>query len=222
MSNDVQQYIQYFRDQLPKIARIEDRLYRKALYVTVIDTLSRAGFPQISKHRKRVITFLNECSGWGDKNRVSPLQLKLVLESENKTSGALYADAKSRVEGWTYGAIIRSDSDPPIEQLRSLASPDEQRILENARYVQPLYTYRNHLVHEFRQPGYGVEFVDDTSTPYYHGMEGSPWELVFPDQFFHNLCSSCIDGLETHLIRSNLDPYAAYHFGTLWGRSWHI
>ena len=121
MSNDVQQYIQYFRDQLPKIARIEDRLYRKVLYVTVIDTLSRAGFPQISKHRERVITFLDECSGWGDKDRVSPLQLKLVLEkSGNKTSGALYADVKSRVEGWTYGVIIRPDSDPTIDQLRSL------------------------------------------------------------------------------------------------------
>jgi hypothetical protein len=112
----------------------------------------------------------------------------------------------------------RPDSDPISSEVLALAGTTERRLVEQARYVELLYTYRNHLVHEFRKPGYGIELSDDPTTPYYHGMEGSPWELVFPGQFLHNLCGNCIDGLAVHLRTSGLNPYDAYKFGTLWRR----
>ena len=63
----------------------------------------------------------------------------------------------------------------------------ERKAIEATRYAALFYTYRNHLVHEFREPGYGIERDDDFAAPYYHSMTScdrgsseNSWELVFP------------------------------------------
>lgn len=215
---DIDQYLNYFRQQLPEIEAIASHHYRKTLYVTLLDCLSRAGFPTIDKHRPRFVTFIDTCTGWKDKDRVSTPQLKLALDNSMITSGALYDAVSARLATWTEGDILRPDSDATIDELRPLISTGEQPHVEKARYAELLYTYRNHLVHEFRQPGYGMELSDDPTTPYYHSMTGSPWELVFPSPFFHRLSGDSIDGLELHLKHNMLNPYDAYQFGTLWQR----
>lgn len=222
LNEEIDQYINYFRQRLPEITSIASPHYRKTLYVTLLDCLSRAGFPSIPNHRLRFVTFIDKCSNWKDKDRVSTPQLKLTLDNSTISSGALYDAVSARLDSWTEGAILRPDSDPTFDELRTLMNANEQHYVEKARYPELLYTYRNHLVHEFRQPGYGIELSDDPSTPYYHSMTasmtGSSWELVFPAQFFHGLCDNSIAGLEVHLKNSNLNPYEAYQFGTLWQR----
>jgi len=216
--DDIDQYISYFRDQLVEIARVPHFLHRKILYVAVLDTLSRAAFPQEQGHHARNVTFLDMCSKWNDKDRVSALQLKLSLEDKCMTSGKLYADISARVSKWAEGDIIRPDREPMIDEIKRLGSAAEQSLFAGARYAELLYTYRNHLVHEFRAPGHDFEISDDPTTPYYYSMTGSPWELVFPRVFLHNICSSSLEGLREHLVRYNLNPYDAYNFDTLWRR----
>lgn len=218
LDENIAQYIEYFREQLPEVAAIASPLYRKALFVTMLDCLSRAAFPNVDKHRVRFVSFIDACSGWGDKDRVSAPQLKLALDDNGITSGLLFAAVCARLSAWSEGQILRPDSDPAVDELRALANAAERPLVEQARYAELLYTYRNHLVHEFRQPGYGIELSADLMTPYYHGMIGSPWELVFPTPWFRALCEDSIAGLEGHLRRNRLNPYDAYQFGTLWQR----
>jgi len=220
--DDIDQYIQYFRARNQDIAKVDSFLFRKILYLIEIDTLSSAAFPMLNEHRKRVVQFIDTCSNWNDKDRFSAIQLKLILENNKIQSGPLYDLVKNRIDSWGYGSIIRPDGDLCLTEVEWLAATNELKLVNNSRYAELLYTYRNHLIHEFRQPGYGME-IYDPSTPYYLGMDHldtgqSSWELVFPVQFLYNLCAGVIDGLESHLITNNLSPYDGYEFGTMWRR----
>ena len=218
LDDDIEQYIRYFRERLPEVADVASPLYRKALYATMLDCLSRAAFPRVDRHRSRFVPFIDSCSGWTDKDRVSASQLTLALHDKQIGSGPLLEAAHARLATWTEGEILRPDRDPTIDELRTLATATVRPLLEQARYAELLYTYRNHLVHEFRQPGYGIEMSSDPTTPYYHSTIGGPWELVFPGPFFHALCDNSMSGLEAHLRRSRINPYDAYQFGTMWRR----
>jgi len=218
LEDDIQQYLGYFKEQVESIKQLESPLFCKILYAGVIDTLGRAAFPTIQGHRQRVVQFIDSCSGWHDKDRVSAVQLVLSLEANQSTSGKLYGEMKSRVSSWDEWAIIRPNSDPMLHEAYNVAAQDEKKFVDGARYVELFYTYRNHLVHEFRMPGYGMEISNNPSTPYYHGFEGRPWQLVFPAPFFQRLCMGCLTGLESYLKAEQRNPYDSYEFGSLWRR----
>ena len=222
--DDIAQFIGYFRTRNQEVAKIVFPLFRKVLYLVEIDTLSRAAFPMVSGNRKRMLQFIDKCSNWNGKDRISVVQLKFALEGNGIQSGQLYASINGRIDSWgNVQPIIGPKNDLTLEEAQDLATPNERKYVNNARYAELLYTYRNHLLHEFREPGYGVDFGDDLTTQYYHGMDHltgqSSWELVFPVQFLQNLCEGCISGLEAYLIANNLNPYDSYNFGTMWRRS---
>lgn len=221
--DDIDQYIAYFRAQNQEIAAVVRPAFKTVLYLVEIDTLSRAAaFPTASGNRKRVVQFIDTCSNWSDKDRVSAVQLKFALEENGILSGQLYDSINQRINSWGYGQIIRPNDDLTLGEARRLSTPSESQYVNDARYGELLYTYRNHLLHEFREPGRGMDLgADLPPTPYYLGTDQlstgqSSWELVFPVQFLHALCESCIHGLEAHLSANDLNPYDAYEFGTMW------
>ncbi|MDE0405378.1 MAG: hypothetical protein OXI53_08705 [Nitrospira sp.] len=223
---DIDQYIAFFRDKTAEIGRLEVLpIYRKILYLVEIDTLSRAAFPseKSHNHKKRVIQFLNECSNWRDKNRVSAVLLKYSLEKNGKCSGALFDLIKKRIDSWGCGTIIYSDQDLTFEEVQNCATPDVLKFVEENRYVKLFYRYRNFLIHEFREPPeFGMDLGTDSTKPYYLGMvahqsaEESSWKPVFPVKFLEVLCRNSINGLKRYLIENNQNPYESYpeEFGT--------
>ena len=223
--DDINKYIAYFMTQNQEIAVVARPTFKKILYLVNIDTLSRAAFPTVSGNRKRVVKFIDTCSNWNDKDRVSAVQLKFALGENGILSGQLSDSINQHINSWCYGQIIRPNDDLTLRETQQLSTPSEFQYVNEARYVELLYTYRNHLLHEFHEPGQGMDLgTDPPPTPYYHGMDQpntgqSSWELVFPVQFLHALCEGCIHGLEAHLSTNNLNPYDAYEFGTMWRRS---
>ena len=222
--DDIDKYISYFKAQNQEIAKVALFVFKKILYLVEIDTLSRAAFPMVSGNRKRVLQFIDKCSNWNEKDRVSVVQLKFSLEVNGMQSGQLYASINERIDSWgNVQPIMRSKDDLTLEEAQDLATPNEHKYVNDARYAELLYTYRNHLLHEFREPGYGMDFGDDLTNPYYRGMDHltgkSSWELVFPVQFLQSLCEGSIGGLEAYLIANNLNPYDSYKFGAMWRRS---
>lgn len=94
-------------------------------------------------------------------------------------------------------------------------------MLKNSRHAELLYTYRNNLIHEFRTSGHGMEFSDDNTSPYYHGMtdlssQKNTWELVYPTHFLVNLSKAALDSIKSFLTSNNLDPYSFFKFGSPW------
>jgi hypothetical protein len=225
VSDYIDQYIAHFKAQNQEIEKVALPTFKKVLYLVEIDTLSRAAFPMVSGNRKRVVQFLDACSDWKDKDRVSAVQLKFALEGIGILSGKLYDSINGRINSWGYGQIIRSNDDLTLEEGQRLSTSSESKYVNDARYAELLYTYRNHLLHEFREPGGGMDLGNDLPpTPYYLGMDRpgmgqSSWELVFPVQFLRSLCEGCINGLDACLSESNRNPYDAYEFGTMWRRS---
>jgi hypothetical protein len=224
--DDIDQYIGYFKAQNQEIEKVAHPSFKKALYLVEIDTLSRAAFPMVSGNRKRVVQFIDTCSNWNDKDKVSAVQLKFALEENGIMSGQLYDSINRRINSWGYAQIIRPNDDLTLGEAQQLSTSSESKYVNDARYAELLYTYRNHLLHEFREPGHSAEtqMGADPTTPYYHGSdslntgEGS-WELVFPLYFFQGLCKACIMGLEAYLVANNLNPYDAFEYGTMWRRS---
>ena len=94
--DDIHQYIAYFKAQNQEIAMVARPAFKKVLYLVEIDTLSRAAFPGVFGNRQRVVQFIDTCSNWNDKDKVSAVQLKFALEENGILSGQLYDSLQFR------------------------------------------------------------------------------------------------------------------------------
>lgn len=220
----IKQYCSYFREQFDKIDTVEPRLYQKILLVALLDTWARAKYP-VQGNKERFVNLITDCSDWKDCNRVSLPQLLYLLElSPEASKGNLIKEVTDRFGKWEKGRIYRLDIDPWIDESAPFATTAfEQKLIADSRHADLLYVYRNHLVHEFREPGYGMEISDDDTSPYYHGMTYSgggqdTWELVYPTGFFKNIAAHSLNNLEQYLQSNNIDPYTLYKFGSIWKR----
>ncbi len=220
IEDDINEYIGYLAEQIESIAHIEFRLFRKILQAAVIDTLSRAACPDVRGHRERVVRFIDLCSGWQYKDRVSAPQLLLVLEQNQRTGNKLYEEMQRLVNSYLWGrwGVPTPEDDATYQAVCDFAASDEEKFIKETRYAELFYTYRNNLVHEFREPGYAMEIRDDPS-PYYLNVQGQGWQLVFPAPFFDALCKGCLTGLGNHLRVEKRNPYDSYKFGSLWRRT---
>lgn len=212
----IQQFVGYFRDQDASISPVQPILYRKILYATAFDPIARAAFGKVGNHRSRSLRLINELTNWNDRDRVSLPQLCLALEEKGLISGALYVEASTRLDRWSHGEVLLLGNSPLLSELEPVAQSLEKCILTSCRYAELFYTYRNNLVHEFREPGYGIEMPADKDRPYYHSMIGDQWQLVFPVGFFARLYAEALVGLEALLMRYDIDPYSQFEFGSKW------
>ncbi len=226
--DDIDKYIAFFRSKTAEIGRLEVLpIYKKILYLVEIDTLSRAAFPSENGHKKRVMKFLDVCSSWSERDKVSATQLKFSLEKDGKHSGPLFDLINNRIASWNDGSLIKPSQDLTFEEVKDRATPDVLKFVEENRYVKLFYKYRNALIHEFREPReFGMDLGTDSPAPYYLGMvvdhqstEESSWKLVFPVKFLAKLCEGSLDGLEKYLLENNQNPYDSYEIEPLWSRS---
>lgn len=212
----IAQFIQYFRDRIPALEKVEPIFYRKILYATALDPLARAAFGAVGKHRARNLRLIDELAHWDERDRVSLPQLCLALEEKKITASTLYREVKALLNQWSPGGIIRLDVSPRLSEISAGSQPEELCVLKACSYAELFYTYRNNLVHEFREPGYGIEMPTDKNQPYYHCMLNEPWQLVFPVGFFAWLYSEALEGLEKLLMEYDIDPYCQFEFGSRW------
>ena len=219
--SQITKYIEYLNEELKKIGSIDNVLYKKLLLVTLLDSIARSKYPK-GGNKERFVNFVFDCGEWENSQRVSIFQLYYYLEKQQSSS---YNDLKDsitkRTESFETGRIYNLDVDPLYEDLIRLnTSQDEKELISNFRHSILLYKYRNCLVHEFREPGYGMEFINDRTTPYYHGMSSleniDTWELVYPIGFFVDLAQKSLRNLAIFFEKNDLDPFVNYEFGTLW------
>jgi hypothetical protein len=229
----VNRFKQYFEYELSMINSIpasdSSKKFKKALYVSVIDTLSKSVFPHRQSNHERFVAFLMRFSNWSEGYRISMPHLAQLLRINPDPS---YEHLRKIIfESYDKSDVHKSqivglDTDPTVDEIKKhwpiqkeCRIPIEGVTLESLQHFHLLYAYRNSLVHELREPGYGMESRDDVDYPYYHGMtivdaekEEKSIELVYPVMFFQRLVSTCLNNLETYLKDNKLDPYAYYKF----------
>jgi len=213
-SDAIEQFIDYFQSQVVSIESVKNPMYRKLLYATALDPLARAAFGNIG-HRQRIVRLLDELTAWNAKSLVSLPQLALNLREARRGRYRLCRQVGRRLSDWPPGHIVPITVSPSSIELAPFAASQEQKFLTNCRYPELFYTYRNNLIHEFREPGYGIEMSTDKE-PYYTSMINSPWQLVFPVDFFAAICKQAAAGLQTYLLKHKVDPYTRFEFGSLW------
>ena len=223
---EIEIYQQYFKGEINEISSIKNGLHQKILLVSILDTLSRARFPNERRHKKRFISFIKEYTNWPDKNRVGLYQLLLCLKSDRLVaSGNLSKEVESRILRWQNGRLYHlNECDPEKSDIILFAENErEKKLVDDCEHVNLLYIYRNHLVHEFREPGYGMEMNDNKGSPFYHNMmhldAQITWELVYPVKFFMDITNSSLDNLIIYLRGNDLVPNQLYGFGTIWNRT---
>ncbi|KYZ77184.1 hypothetical protein AXX12_03360 [Anaerosporomusa subterranea] len=233
MHDKINQFISHFNEEIHKVKELNNKLYQKIIYVTILDALGRARYPKKSPS-DRMKTFVRNYGNWADKDKISLVQLELnldfMLTDEEKESSRLLLTTREKIATWESGHVYDSSADPVFDEgSKMLTFPDKRVDIENAeesavtkaRYSELFYAYRNRLIHEYRKPGYAIEDNEDTSA-FYHSYINGPWELGFPVGLFEKLCCSCLENLKQYLYHENINPYSRYEFGSMWSERKHF
>jgi hypothetical protein len=230
-------YIEYFKKQFNLIEEIHyseaSKIFKKSLYVSLIDTLSKCVLPHRAGNRERYVYFLMRFADWPEGYNISMPHLAKLFRINPDPA---YENIRKMIfDAYDTSPVHRSqivgiDTDPPYETIKKdwpvekeTKIPIDGVPLEFLRHFNLFYAYRNSLVHELRESGYGAEFNEDEDYPYYHSRtildgdnEERRIELVYPVKFFHKIASTCITNMEIYLKSNKLDPYDYYKFGTYW------
>lgn len=230
MEESIDRFIGFFRNKLSVIEKTDFNestiLFRKILYVGLLDALSKTTTYPKKGNRERIVSFVKHFTGWEHHERVSlPHLVRFLRKVPDPEFSSVREYAFSLIDQWAPGELIRLDRDPCLPDVKkrwpsSVPKAFEDITLEHLQHANLFYRYRNSLVHELRLPGYGTEFKSDTE-PFYHSMthletEEETWELVYPLGFYERVCRTAIDKLHEYYVKERIDPYSLYSFGTYW------
>jgi hypothetical protein len=244
MFSDKREYIErfcsYFADKKDQISAIKSAteesgiVFKKALYCLLIDAMSRSVFPKKADNRKRFKDFIKNFGDWKERDLISTPHLFKLLEIDPDPAFVeLRKEVLKKMKNWnaTWNEITIDQDYEWGDILKLWPRGLEKKIgglcLEDITHVNLLYEYRNSLVHEFRTPGYGIEYLPN-KLPFYHSMssieneDGSgpeTMELVYPLEFLEKLVNTLIGNLKRYLLENQINPYHSYRFGSYWRES---
>ncbi|GJM16105.1 MAG: hypothetical protein DHS20C13_14320 [Thermodesulfobacteriota bacterium] len=217
--SDIERYLAYFEEELERIKSLESTLYSKILIYSIIDCISRTLNLSKSNHKK-FVKYIEEVANWDGSNKVSLIQLYWNLQEEPKLiTNKLCRYIKSRLVNVinTKGSILSLNIDEidlhEQELVQFIEDDSEIKKIKNAKHSELLYIYRNHLIHEFRIPGYGFE--RNASSPFY-SFGFRRYELVYPKQFLLNLVCESLPIIKDYYIVNQINPLESYDFSSLW------
>ena len=235
LNEDIEIYYGYFMRKIEEINTLQSpghKLFKRVLYVSVLDTLSRAAYPNDKNNRNRFTSFVVNYCDWSNGNKISLLHLVQALKLSTDSSlndARRYAVERFSKTDFRFGAIPDISVDPNIEEILTVWPKDIDVIitsvikLEYLKHFNLVYAFRNSLVHEFRFPGHGMDISDNTEAFYHYILapEGDDFvtdsiELVYPFGFCRRICISGLNNLKNHLIGKSINPYDLYDFGTYW------
>ena len=232
LQDEISAYIRYFRSEHEKLLRIEERLHRKFLVVTMLSSLAEGRYPNVRGDQDKFVKLIETYSKWPDATSISVFQLEMQIKKlkDGPPSGlsrnfvedisCRYADLHSPDR---QGRILGLDIDPTLKDLlQKYLNKEDKKLVKGTKHSFLLYRYRCKLVHEYREPGHGFEFDQRRPSPYYHSSmnpydQSATIELVYPTQWFLELPQTILAGLETHYINAGTNPYDSYKFGSPWG-----
>jgi|GEM_PF-1814095 len=227
LQKDVAKYIAHFRAEHQKILHLKDPLHRKLLVVTMLSALAEGRYPNVSGDKSKFVRLIENDSDWTHATLVSISQLEMMIKKHGASGFSqdfvqevshLYTGWRKRHSPW---AIVGLVDDPKRENiLLTPSNKEEAKLADAAKHSSLLYTYRCKLVHEFRNPGYGME-ISEEHTPYYHSMTDSAgqsrkMELVYPTTWFVGLALPILSRLKAHYVGAGINPYDSYDFGSPW------
>jgi hypothetical protein len=176
----IDQFIRYYAHATEVAAALEGDDHvpklRKICFVAVLDALGKAIFPT-RDNRGRFTQLVEMFGGWSDCKRVSlPHLAAMLARCPEPAFEGLRLLVLEQMGAWAAGHLISLDDDLEYEKARSawpkdpaLRTPVGSLTLEHFQHVHLLYTYRNLLIHEFRDRTDPIS-EDKRDVPFYvHG-----------------------------------------------------
>jgi len=187
-----------------EVQPVRNGVFRKVLYVSMLDALSACAYPHEKKSWRRFQTFVLNIGKWTDGERISLPQAALFFQGDPRMSNAI----ATLLNQWSWGQPQSITSDPDPTQL-----PTHPGLLR-VQHLNLLWQFRNSVLHAFEDRS-GFEF-GDRAEPYYTGDASThTWRLIIPEQFLRSLISDSLSGLITFCRQNGQDPQA--HLGKeLW------
>jgi hypothetical protein len=202
----IKRFIAYFKYKFKIIKETEfkdnEELFKKILYIGIIDAFSKTVFPR-KGNRIRFVIFLKIFSGWKNCDRISlPHLVKLLEFTPEPEYSKLRKFAFSIYEQWSSGDIIGLETDPKYKEI--------------IKYW-PRGQVNDELIKGVKLESLKLSLGKE---PSYHSMtmeDGKDtWQLVYPLGFFEIICETCLKSLKKYLIINNIDPYNSFNFGSYW------
>ncbi|MGO3423307.1 MAG: hypothetical protein ACTIMZ_12760 [Pseudoalteromonas distincta] len=221
------------------------KVHSKILSCSIFDAISKSIFPEISSNCQRFTALVRLCENWPESQKVSLLHLVRLLEiTPNLPSSTnelkIYATQQFESKFPNSNSIMSNNkaisSDVEIEAILELWPTQNGKPIKigkvlphQLKHEYLLWLYRNSVVHEYRNPGRGVElglYVPEYA--FYQEMATvskidekefkftSLWELVYPYRFFINLCKEALDVVSLLHNKNKTSPFQAYSEGTFW------
>ncbi|MFH1231356.1 MAG: hypothetical protein V1709_07670 [Planctomycetota bacterium] len=226
-SQDNKNITRFFSDVDQKIQQLDNEIKNGhepfILLLSLIDTLSFYAFPKETDNRKRFIKLIDNYSNWGDKDRISLIQLqclfKKIIIPSSKKHDELSKEVETRISKWTNWEIYcSSEVDPLLSDFNQYKDGLTDHLINAARYSSLLWVMRNWLVHTLsKPPGCGPNIINDKSTPYYIGTIGTKsWTLVIPPQVILSIIKECSKNLQKYFEEKSINPYKQVIFTECW------
>ena len=214
---DVNTFCDYFLKQIETIPSEATNLQKKLILSCLIDTFGRAAFPSEGNQKVRFANLINTFACWDLRNQVSMQQAVLRMTERKLNNSKVCEELATKLGVWQTGNVMRAVEDPHLKDLLAIVDSDqEKKAIQSCLHTELFYQYRNRLVHELREPGYGIELSDDDASPYYHSEDNGVWQLVYPVGLFETLARQAIDNLRAHWLKSGVNPYDGFTFGSGW------
>lgn len=233
LEESVGRFIGFFEQKIDAIGHADFKeskpMFQKILYVGLLDALAgTTTYAKREKNRERFVSFIKQFAGWQEHDRVSlPHLVRFLQKVPDPDFSSLREYAFSLIDHWSPGNLIEISKDPSLPDVKKywpslMPKPLEDITVEHLLHLNLFYRYRNSLIHELREPGYGAEFEGDAQPFYCHMTDtntgNETWELVYPVDFYLKICRTAIDNLKVYYVKQRLDPYPLCNFGTYWIR----
>lgn len=232
VQKQIERFISYyqFKFQIIKDTKFKanDELFKKILYIGIIDALSKTVFSEKRRNRERFVLFLEKFSGWENCNRISlPHLIRLLEFTPEPEYSKIKEFAFSNYRQWVSGNLIGLEMDLEYKEVirywpkgQENTEPIKGVKLSSLKHIHLFYTYRNSFVHELRNIAYGIEEISLGRVPSYQHLTDEnneeKWLLIYPFGFFENICETCLKNLKRYLIKNDINPYKFFNFGYYW------
>ena len=174
------------------------------------------------------MSFIRNFAGWDECDRISlPHLIRLLEKVPDPEFSEVRNFAYSQYDQWSHDQFLQLDRDPLFDDIKqrwpkSFPKPLEDVQPEHLQHCNLFYRYRNSLIHELREPGYGMDFRD-RDYPFYYtlgskdlGSDEQNWELVYPLDFYKKIVETALTNLEAYYVKQRIDPYSCFTFGSCW------
>lgn len=199
----------------------QGRLFRKTLFVALLDCISEIRFNSKwcreppKGNKQRFVELVRQHGGWAEGDLVSGPVLANRLKVAGK-EGQLLQLVEERLAA--FNPLCDDGGVHPLGRwdfskeslIKVSSSREEEKAISQSTHLEMLYTYRNTLIHEFRERDGGWDVMAERSGERgcyiaFHGE--ARLRPVYQLELFQGLASKVIDGLEAFLFDKGIDPF---------------